>query len=320
MRSSRAHVSDPDRPEHERGKSTVHAPSGADHAHRADRLLRARGEGARRRRGSDLHARRLEPTISREGSSTFMVEMAETAALVLNCDHAPLARDPRRSRDAARAPSTGSRSPRRSASTCTEDRLSRALRHALPRGSARSRRRGPARSATTTRARASTRATWCSFIGSWLAAANRSYGVAVARIAGLPEDVVARARTLLAGLEERSERREARPRSSSRSSPRRRSRRRRLRARRPSAPARSNPSRPRSSRSSRRWPSRPRRRCMPSRASSRGASASARGAELPGARALGRGWYSARMVHRDADRRPRRAARPRATRARWIQR
>jgi DNA mismatch repair protein MutS len=39
--------------------------------------------------------------------------------------------------------------------------------------------------------------------------ANRSYGVAVARIAGLPEDVVARARTLLAGLEERSERREA---------------------------------------------------------------------------------------------------------------
>jgi DNA mismatch repair protein MutS len=31
--------------------------------------------------------------------------------------------------------------------------------------------------------------------------ANRSYGVAVARIAGLPDDVVARARTLLAGLE-----------------------------------------------------------------------------------------------------------------------
>jgi DNA mismatch repair protein MutS len=39
--------------------------------------------------------------------------------------------------------------------------------------------------------------------------ANRSYGVAVARIAGLPDDVVARARTLLAGLEARSERGEA---------------------------------------------------------------------------------------------------------------
>jgi DNA mismatch repair protein MutS len=36
--------------------------------------------------------------------------------------------------------------------------------------------------------------------------ANRSYGVAVARLAGLPDEVVARARTLLAALEARSER------------------------------------------------------------------------------------------------------------------
>ncbi|MBX7194729.1 MAG: DNA mismatch repair protein MutS [Sandaracinaceae bacterium] len=41
--------------------------------------------------------------------------------------------------------------------------------------------------------------------------ANRSYGVAVARLAGLPDEVVARARTLLAALEARSDASQAEP-------------------------------------------------------------------------------------------------------------
>ena len=134
------------------------------------------------------------------GQSTFMVEMTETARILNTATPRSLVILDEIGRgtstyDGDVAGLGGRRAPAR------PHRLPHAVRHALPRTDRPGRIARRACGTATWRC-ASGRTRWCSCTRSSPGAADKSYGIHVARLAGVPREVVERAKQILAQLED----------------------------------------------------------------------------------------------------------------------
>ena len=171
------------RPQHG-GQVDLSAPERADRAARADGLLSCRRARAHIGVVDRLFSRVGAADDLARGRSTFMVEMVETAA-ILNQATRALARHPRRDRPRHR----DLRRPldRLGLRRASERRqpLARAVRHPFPRADAARRDAAAARS-TSPCGSASSRATLVFLHEVAPGAADRSYGIQVAKLAGLP--------------------------------------------------------------------------------------------------------------------------------------
>ena len=182
------------------GKSDLPAPERADRHPGADRLLRAGRRRAQIGIVDRLFSRVGAADDLARGRSTFMVEMVETAAILNQAGPRALGhprRDRPRHRDLRRPVDRlgGARASARG------QPLPRAVRHALPRADRARGEAAGARPATRCGSR-NGRATSCSCTRSAPGTADRSYGIHVAKLAGLPAAVIARAEEVLAAARE----------------------------------------------------------------------------------------------------------------------
>ena len=178
----------------------VHPPGRADHAAGADRQLRP-GRGRRRSASPTASSPASAPaTSSAAGQSTFMVEMTETANILNNATPREPG-DPRR--DRPRHQHLRRRVARLGDRRALHDRVGCRTLFATHYHELTELAKTLAACAISTSPCASGRTRWC-FYKIIAGAADKSYGIHVARLAGVPRPVNERAKDLFAQLEDQS--------------------------------------------------------------------------------------------------------------------